>query len=205
VEPEPVGSGSARDDCSAVPQAEDCCVPAAQDDSSGDEAARAGCSAESAGYSVELPADDSARGGYSVDSSRDDCLVVSVQADAAVPADDCSAASVQADSAVPADDCSAVSVQADSAVPADDCPVAPRVDDSSPGDCSAVPQADSAVAPDDCLVAPRADDSFPGDCSAVAAPVDSAALMVDDSAVRERPHPDARSGLADFLAGSPVG
>ena len=46
MEPELVGSGSARDDCSAAPQAEGYCAPVAQDDSSGDVAAQAGCSAD---------------------------------------------------------------------------------------------------------------------------------------------------------------
>jgi hypothetical protein len=128
VEPEPVGSGSARDDCSAGPQAVVYCAPVAQDDSAGDETAQADCSAELAGYSVELRAADSSRDGYSVDSSRDDCLV-----------------------------------------------------------------------------APRAADSLPGDCSVARAQADWAVLMVDDSAVRERPRPDVRSALADFPAGSPVG
>jgi hypothetical protein len=50
VEPEPVGSGSARDDCWAVPQAGDYCVPVAQDDSSGDEAAQADSAVAPAGY-----------------------------------------------------------------------------------------------------------------------------------------------------------
>jgi len=51
--PERVGSGSAQSGYSAVPQAEGYYAPVAQDDSSEDEAAQAGCSAESAGYSGE--------------------------------------------------------------------------------------------------------------------------------------------------------
>ena len=106
VEPEPVGSGSARDDCSAAPQAEDYCAPVAQDDSSGDEAAQAGCSAESAGYSAELRAADSPRDDCSVDSSRDDYSVV-LQADDSPPGD-CSVVPALADSAVAPGDCLAV-------------------------------------------------------------------------------------------------
>ena len=84
AEPEPVGSGSARDGYSAVPQVVGYCAALAQADSSGDEVAQAGCSAESAGYSGELRAADSPRGGYSVDSSRVDCLVVPQAADSVV-------------------------------------------------------------------------------------------------------------------------
>ena len=188
VELEPVGSGWARDDCSPVPQAGGYCVPAAQDDSPGDETAQADCSAESAGYSAELRAADSSPGGYSADSSRDDYWV-------APQADDS-----------PRGDYSVVPALADSAVASDDCLVVPRAADSSPGGCSVVPEpADSAVAPDDCSVAPRVADSSPGDCSVAPTLADWAVLMVDDSTVRERPRPDARSGLADFPAGSPVG
>ena len=145
VELEPVGSGWARDDCSPVPQAGGYCVPAAQDDSPGDETAQADCSAESAGYSGELRAADSSPGGYSVDSARDDCSVAPQAADS------------------PRGDYSAVTALADSVVAPDGCLVVPRVADS--------PRADYSVdwSRDDCLVVPWADDSCPGDCSAVTA------------------------------------
>jgi hypothetical protein len=103
-----------------------------------------------------------------------------------------------ADSAVPQEgdsspvDYSAVASSADSAVlTADDhsLPVA-GLDGSPPADSAGYSLVLSA------------DDSSPGDCLA---PVDSAARMADDSAVRERPRPDARLEPADWPDGSPVG
>jgi hypothetical protein len=145
AEPEPVGSGSARDGYSAVPQAVGYCAALAQADSSEDEVAQAGCSAESAGYSGELRAADSSPGGYSVDSARDDCSVAPQATDSL------------------RGDYSAVTALADSVVAPDGCLVVPRVADS--------PRADYPVdsSRDDCLVVPWADDSCPGDCSAVTA------------------------------------
>jgi len=103
-----------------VPQAAVYCAPVAQGDSSGDEVVQAGCSAESAGYSVELQA---------ADSSPGDCSVVPELADSALAPDDCSVAPRVADWSP--GDCSAVTGMADSAV---------VPDDSSPGDCSVVPE-----------------------------------------------------------------
>ena len=109
VAPERVGSGSARAGYSAVPQAEGHCAAVAQDDSSEDEAAQAGCSADSGGYSVVAQADDSlpgdcsaaqadsavASGGYLVVARADDLLPGDCSA---VPVD--SAALMADDSAV---------------------------------------------------------------------------------------------------------
>jgi hypothetical protein len=129
-----VGSGSVRDDCSAVPQAEGYCVPAAQAGSPGGESAQAGCSAESDGYSVELRLADSSRGGYSADSSPDGYLV-------APPAADSLRGGYSADSSP--DDClvapAADSPRGDYSVDSsqDDYSVVPPAADSSPGDYSA--------------------------------------------------------------------
>ena len=112
VGPEPVGSGSARDDCSAAPQAEEYCGPVAPDDSSGDEAAQAGCSADSGGYSVVAQADDSLPG---------DCSAA--QADSAVASGGYSVVA-QADDLLPGD-CSAVPVDS-AALMADDSAVRER-------------------------------------------------------------------------------
>jgi hypothetical protein len=136
AEPEPVGSGSARDGYSAVPQAVGYCAALAQADSSGDEVAQAGCSAE-------LRAADSSPGGYSVDWARDDWSVAPRAADS--PRGDYSAVTALADSVVAPDGCLVVPRVADSPradysadSSRDDCLVVPWAADSCPGDCSAV-------------------------------------------------------------------
>jgi hypothetical protein len=161
AEPEPVGSGSApdgsaRDDCSAVPQPVGYCAAVAQADSSGDEAAQADCSAELAGYLAVPRAADSPRDDYSVGSSRDDCSVVPPGGDS--PRGDYSVDSSRDDCWVDSarDDYSVVPRAADSArggysvdSSRDDCLAVPQVADSSPGDCSAATALDSADFPAD--------------------------------------------------------
>jgi hypothetical protein len=185
VGPERVGSDSAPDDSApdgwAAPRAVAYCGPVAQDDSPGDEAAQADCSAESAGGLVELQVDGSPPAGCSVDSSRDDYSAAPRAADSAPG--DCSEpvdwVGMQAGDLSPAG-CSADSSR-------DDYSAEPRAADSAPGDC---------LEPVD-WVGPQAGDLSPADCSVVP--------QADDSAVRARPRPDVRSELADFPAGLPVG
>ena len=122
AEPEPVGSGSARADCSAAPQADDSLRGGYWVDS-----ARAGYWVESArdDYLVVPRADDSLRGGYWVDSARADCS-------AAPQADDSARAGYWVESA--RDDYLVVPRGADS--PRGGCWV-----DSARDDCSVVPRA----------------------------------------------------------------